>query len=59
MEVVVLIERAGGPPFRFPVTIGDHSELAPAAQHALLQYHQHHPDQTLTDGSVTLRFMRA
>jgi hypothetical protein len=59
MEVVVLIEHAGGPPFRFPVNINDQSELAPATQHALEQYHHHHPEQTLTDGSVTIRFIRA
>jgi hypothetical protein len=59
MEVVVLIERSGVPPFRFPVNVGDQSELAPATQHALEQYHHHHPDQTLTDGSVTIRFVRA
>lgn len=59
MEVVVLIEHSGSSPFRFPVNINDQSGLAAAAQHALEQYHQHHPDQTLTDGSVTIWFIRA
>jgi hypothetical protein len=59
MQVVVLIERSGGTPFRFEVSINDQAELAAAAHHALEQYHSHHPDQTLTDGSVTLRFQRS